>query len=776
MSMESLYKLSILVNMIDRVSGPAAKISSGVAGTVNQFQAYSRGMAEMARDGVVLMGTGYQVANAAVAPVKATFDTQDALAELSSLGVEKLGELEDAASQFSNTWAGTNKAQFLTAAYDIKSGIASLSDEGVAQYTELAGVTAKATKSTIGEMTSLFATGYGIYKDYYKDLSDLEFGEIFSGGIAQSVKQFKTTGSGMAQAISALGGSATSANVPLEEQLSILGMLQATMSGSEAGTKYTAFLQNAARAGKELGLKFTDANGQLKSMPEILGSIQGKFGDVLTASDKLELQKAFGTIEAVKLIDLLYSKTDDLQGNIITLYDTMGKGMSITEEMANKINAPPGQSWELLRQKMQTTLETVGNAMLPTFIKLQEGLERVADKIIDLTNKHPELISNIMFAVGAFGAFLTTIGALKLGLGGIGTLITGGARLWKLLTAAVGGAKYAMFLAQYGLYNLKGALAPLGSALVAAAGNIKTMMVGMLAWVKQGIMSAIAALPGLISSVWSFTTALLANPITWIVIGIVALIAALILLWQNWDKVTAFLQNTWNKVCGAIASAINWVKDKLDSVPEPVKKVLAVLFPFITIPKLIIENWDKIKAFFMNLPENIKQGWHSLVSWFQNFFSNLGTTFKEAGKKLIETFVSGIISVISKPVEAVKSGLSKIREMLPFSDAHTGPLSQLTLSGRRVFETFDEGMQQSKDLPAQTAESAFSVIDDGPDSGSGADNATGRQAVRSTTIQQLIINCKLDDIEDLRKLKQLIQDIEDGINGDDLAPEPEPVF
>lgn len=178
----------------------------------------------------------------------------------------------------------------------------------------------------------------------------------------------------------------------------------------------------------------------------------------------------------------------------------------------------------------------------------------------------------------------------------------------------------------------------------------------------------------------------------------------------------------------------------------------------------------------MNLPENIKQGWHSLVSWFQNFFSNLGTTFKEAGKKLIETFVSGIISVISKPVEAVKSGLSKIREMLPFSDAHTGPLSQLTLSGRRVFETFDEGMQQSKDLPAQTAESAFSVIDDGPDSGSGADNATGRQAVRSTTIQQLIINCKLDDIEDLRKLKQLIQDIEDGINGDDLAPEPEPVF
>ena len=64
--------------------------------------------------------------------------------------------------------------------------------------------------------------------------------------------------------------------------------------------------------------------------------------------------------------------------------------------------------------------------------------------------------------------------------------------------------------------------------------------------VRQGIASAAAALPGLISSVWGFTTALLANPVTWIVIGIAALTAGLILLWKNWDKVSAFIQNVWN--------------------------------------------------------------------------------------------------------------------------------------------------------------------------------------------------------------------------------------
>ena len=42
---------------------------------------------------------------------------------------------------------------------------------------------------------------------------------MFAGGIATAVKAYKTSGSEMASAISALGGTATSANVPLEEQL-----------------------------------------------------------------------------------------------------------------------------------------------------------------------------------------------------------------------------------------------------------------------------------------------------------------------------------------------------------------------------------------------------------------------------------------------------------------------------------------------------------------------------------------------------------------------------
>lgn len=164
MSLESVFKLSLVMNMIDNLSGPMAGIASKVGADVTRLDSLSQAFGSAAKAGAVMQEMGTQIAGAALAPVEATFETRRAIGELASLGVRDLGAVENAARSFSDQWAGTTKADFISAAYDIKSGIASLSDEGVAEFTSLAALTAKATKSTAGEMTSLFATGYGIYK------------------------------------------------------------------------------------------------------------------------------------------------------------------------------------------------------------------------------------------------------------------------------------------------------------------------------------------------------------------------------------------------------------------------------------------------------------------------------------------------------------------------------------------------------------------------------------------------------------------------------------
>ena len=398
---------------------------------------------------------------------------------VASLGVQDLEAVENAARSFSDQWAGTSKADFISAAYDIKSGIASLSDEGVAEFTSLAALTAKATKSTAGEMTSLFATGYGIYKDYYSDLSDMEFGEMFSAGISDAVRAFKTSGSGMAQAIQNLGASATTAQVPLEEQLSVLGMLQATMGGAEAGTKYKAFLRSATKGGEELGLKFTDANNQLLSMPEILDILRGKFGETMDAAEKMELQKAFGDTEAVALIDLMYNKVGDLQDNIVNMYGSLGKGVSVTEQMASAIQETEPERFERLKQRIHNVTESIGNSLLPTVNDLMSKGEGVLTKVGSWIEKNQELVKVIMLIVLAVGGFLAVGGTLIALISGVGLVVTKTVSAFKIL--------------------------------------------------KGGFALARGALTPLISSVWSFTAALLANPVTWVVIGIVALIAALVL-------------------------------------------------------------------------------------------------------------------------------------------------------------------------------------------------------------------------------------------------------
>ena len=692
---DALFKLSVMVNMIDNITEPARVAQQGVGQMLNVLHGLNQNFSSMAKSGIIMTGVGRQITNAALSPVAAVFETKKALGELASVGIEDLKALEEESIKFSSTWAGTTKADFITAAYDIKSGISSLTDEAVAEFTTIAGITAKGTKSSIAEMTNLFATGYGIYKNYYSELSDIEFGEMFSAGIAKSVQQFKTDGSKMAQSIQTLGASATTSNVPLEEQLSILGMLQATMGGAEAGTKYKAFLQSAAKAGETLKLKFTDANNQLLSMPEILAQLKGKFGETMDAAEKMELQKAFGTAEAVALIDLLYGKTDELESNILGMYDSMSQGTLIAEEMANAINQTEGEKFEVLKQKIQNTVETIGNGMLPTVNKwLDKGavmLEQVSNWVAD----NEELAGAIGMLVLIIGVLIMTLGIAGTAVGALGTILTGAAlnamkfrgmlrNIPSTLETLQIRALYAGDAIKGGWTKIKGASSTVVSSIgkvstkilgmgKAAAINglsaLKSMSLGLIGMAKQAMITAVTAMPGLITSVWSFTAALLANPITWIIIAIVALVAALILLWQNWDAVSAWLSNTWNTIVQGVMDGWNWLRGILEETPTWLLVVLAAFFPFLGIPLLIIQNWETIKEFFSNL-------WTGIVDGFNNFFSNFLPNLFESGKKIIDTLCEGIMSVIMKPVEIVQGGFQKLRQLLPFSDAKEGPLSE----------------------------------------------------------------------------------------------------
>lgn len=622
--MESVYKLSVILNLVDNLSSQMNGVQSSVSGSVSKLNS---AFGTMQKAGAAMAGIGGTITGLAMKTVTATFDTQNALGELSSLGVKDLKAVEDAAKSFSDTWAGTSKADFITASYDIKSGIASLTDEGVAQFTQLAALTGKATKSTTEEMGSLFATGYGIYKGFYDDMSDLEFGEMFSAGIATAVKNYKTSGSEMASAISALGATATNANVPLEEQLAIMGQLQTTMSGSEAATKYKSFLNQASSAGEKLGLTFLDTNNQLLSMPDILTELKGKYGETIDAVEKRELKEAFGTDEAVALIDLLYNNVETLDSGIQDLQGSMKNGISVTEEMAEAINNTPEQKFQVLKQQIHNNVEELGNGLLPAVNNTMDKVSGLIQKGSKWISNNQETVQSIMNIALKLGVFLVIAGSVMGVIGSLG----------KLFLSAKN-----------------------------AIGLVKTATLGM-------------------------NTAFLASPITWVIAGIVALVAAFVVLWnkseafrgfwiglfeqvkssfmQAWQTLKPALQNLGQKfmelyqavqpileVLGAVLGAVLTVA--LGHFVGCIQGIISALTPFLDVVggALSAIGIDATET-ITKMKDTIKNGLEAVKGFFGNILGAASDTVKEKlgnMKAAYEEHGGGIKGVAAAAVEGVK--------------------------------------------------------------------------------------------------------------------------
>lgn len=607
MGMDSVFRVSLVLDMVDNMTSKVQGVADGVPSAVQKM---NDAFGTMQKAGVAMTGMGTAIVGACMGTVTATFDTQDALAEVASLGVEDLGALEKAAKNFSDTWAGTTKSDFISASYDIKSGIASLTDEGVAQYTELAGLTAKATKATTADMTSLFATGYGIYKNYYSDLSDMEFGEMFSAGIATAVKNYKTSGTEMAGAIKMLGASATNANVPMEEQLAILGQLQATMSGTEAGTKYKSFLNTAASAGEKLGLNFLDANNQLLSMPDILEQLHGKYGDTIDAVEKKQLKDAFGTDEAIALIDLLYNNTDQLKTGIDDLQTSMDGGVETTKKMAETISDTPAQKFQVLKQQMHNVTEELAQGLLPAVNTGLEAMIGLVQKGSDWVSNNQETVATIMRIVAILGVFLIVAGVVTTTIGTLGKVMT----------------------------------------------SLKT--VTTLASKASGL----------------FNSALLSSPITWVIGLIVALIAIFKACGGDVEQLGATFSNIFGKVGGFVGTAATAIAQKLPEFLQfGINLVLQIVSGIASgLPSLISGGVSMLESLITGIqtiaPTLLSVGLSLLLTLLSGILQAVPSIL-QAGETIIQSLYTGITTllpvILSAGIQLIQSLLTGIIQYLP---------------------------------------------------------------------------------------------------------------
>ena len=763
--MEAVFKLSVVLSLMDKMTSPLLSATGG-------FQ----------KAGKVMAAAGVGIVSACTGIVTSTFETQNALGELSSLGVKDLKAVESAAKSFSDTWAGTTKSDFITAAYDIKSGIASLSDEGVAKFTELAAITGKATKSTTQEMGSLFATGYGIYKGAYKNMSDLQFGEMFSAGISTAVKNYKTAGSQMASAISVLGATATNNKVSMEEQLAILGQLQTTMSGSEAATKYKAFLNAAASAGGKLKTSFVNSNGELLSTTEIIEKLHKKYGQTISAIEKQELKQAFGTDEAVAMIDLLYNNVDVLKGGIDDLSASMKKGVSVTKEMAAAINSTPEQKFKVIQQQIHNNVEELGNALLPI-------ANDVLTKVGELVAKWSAWITENRATVETIVRMAAVLGPLLIILGSaIGIIIGVSNAIIKVKTAfTIAQGAMAIMKAKWAALNITFAISPIGLiiigiiALVAAFAILWNKSEAFRNFWKQlfsGIVNvarnALNAVKNFFGSIMGAASATVKEKLNNIknaykangggVKGIAAAsLAAVKGLYTAGftfiDKLTGgkltaikdkFFQGmnaAGNAVKGALDGIKNWFSEKLTAVADFVKGIIDKIRSFFSLeiptPKIKLPHFS-ISGEFSIAPPSVPS---LSIDWYaKGGVMTKPTIFGASGGKLLGGGEAGDEAIL--PLSALWEKLSIfIKRELKDKDNEKE-------SGSVITSFIREGLRNLRVRSSDVKEKDTRERQHKKDSG-------------NTIIQKLEITLNLEKLKDLPTLFKLIDELKDAQNSKD---------
>ncbi|QQS59461.1 phage tail tape measure protein [Candidatus Peregrinibacteria bacterium] len=113
---------------------------------------------------------------------------------------------------------------------------------------------------------------------------------------------------------------------------------------------------------------------------------------------------------------------------------------------------------------------------------------------------------------------------------------------------------------------------------------------------------AIAVIPSLIASLWALIATVATAAAPFVAVGL--LITAIYVAIKNWDQITAFVQDVWNKVVDYTMKAWEWMKPYVETALRVVIGIMTGGLSELVI--YVIQNWDQIKATVISFWDWIK--------------------------------------------------------------------------------------------------------------------------------------------------------------------------
>ena len=150
-------------------------------------------------------------------------------------------------------------------------------------------------------------------------------------------------------------------------------------------------------------------------------------------------------------------------------------------------------------------------------------------------------------------------------------------------------------------------------------------IVKVLAVVVGGLAAAIVALKVAMTvatvAQWAMNSALLANPITWIVLAVAALVAGLVLFFTKTELGRAILEGFFSMLSSgmeAVTGLFSWFGEVIADVFRWIGDNWPTLLAILTGPiglavKWIIDNWETVTSVFSDTVETIKSAFGNVI-------------------------------------------------------------------------------------------------------------------------------------------------------------------
>ena len=400
--MSAAQGLEYIISLTDQLSAPL----KGVMKSIDDLG--KRGEAAMKKIGLGVAG----IVGAGVA-LKSALDPaiefSRAINEVKAAGIDASGleKVEQFALDFSSSF-GIASNEVVSSVNEIARAIDGLTDDELISFSKGSNILAKATGSSVQEMGSYLSTMYGIFQQEADRMGKSKWVEMMAGQATLTANMFKSSGESLSQAFTNLMSTGQSKGVELAEQFAVLGNLQSVMPGGMSGTKYAAFLNGVGKASKKLGLDFLDANNRMLPITDILAKIKKSYGDTIDEVEAQQLAKAFGTNDAVQVINYLLPKIDSLKDNIKEI-----GGVNNLDD-AVRVSKITTDSWMRFSAILQNIKIAIGVEILKKIEPLFNRMADLGQEFVAWLKTYKNIARWIGYAVGALIGFTGLTATLTL--------------------------------------------------------------------------------------------------------------------------------------------------------------------------------------------------------------------------------------------------------------------------------------------------------------------------------------------------------------------------